>query len=694
MSTFSLTVPALSNLLDKTGEFRVLSFESLVKTRWHTHNNIYHGFEYANRCGQHGLSEHYAFGLEIQTTVSVKPSQLLEQIALLTCGDSVFHGYLSTIVCLPTTPDGHRYRLTLSSPLHPLTQKPRSRVFIDKTVPEIIDACLSQYGWQRGQHGLYDFALTKHYPKVACWIQQNENDLAHLERLLRRYGIFFYFMQTKDRHQLLLTDTFGKRIPVSLSFTQADQSLFEVSTSSQVLPNATVYSEYNPASPKDAWVMRKQAKKMAGLSKQGRGIHSQGLGFSSEQEGILLAKVRQDSIDWQRLVTVASTTMMGLQPGDAIAICDHPVLALNQTYIIVDIEHRGNDSATQLGDRPKHNRPSSNRCYTARLLLIPEDISFKKYDGYPPLLQPPIRGKLESIDTSSDAGAVDQTGHYRFRYPFDTSDRNPIGMASPSTRFTQLMGTAGNGLAGMHFPNRQGTEVEIGFLHGNIHCPIILGALASPAVVNEKNHQQALVRTAGGHEWCLNDTPEQASIHLATPDKTEMLKLNANTDNPGITLKTETGSIHMHAGHDIRWKTAHTLSIQATGYESILQDAYSLVAKQHIDWQTSGHFFVKATFMQFKASELLVSANQHIVLETKSLRCSGESGKSNQVTLTANQAVDIRAKTITFNARDTLTLQNAGAKIVFKNGNIHIKSPTEIVLTGKSVVFIGAQRRG
>jgi type VI secretion system secreted protein VgrG len=694
VSRFALAIPGLANHDVQKGSFTVLSFQSLVNNRWTESTDLESPFYWSNRCGQHGLSEHYIFEIEVQARHFVEPDNLLTQVAQLQCDDTVFHGYLSRVICLPTAPSGHRYRFILSSPLYPLTQHASPKVFIDKTVPEIIEECLSLYAWKKGQLGDYYIDLQEDYPKLSCWIQYAENDWDHLQRLLRRHGLFFYFVQTLEHVTVIFSDRLNHSEPLSVSFNQANQSLFNLQSLGQVLRGTTLFSTYNPESPRDPWIASQKAAKIGCTDSSHGTVHIHGSGADSEEQNAKLAMIQQQSLDWQRSITLASTTLSGLQPGQAISVHDYPIAHLNQIYTIIDIEHLGNQSAAHLGNRAKEQDTAPPN-YTNRLMLIPYELPFRKYDGYAPRMQAPLRGTLESAEADVADAAIDETGHYRFRYPFDTGDNNPIGMASPKTRFTQLMGAAGQGLAGMHFPNRHGTQVEVVFLQGNINCPIIVGALSTPGAVNQNNPYQSLVRTAKGHEWCLDDTPENESIRLSTADQKEILELKANSEDIGITLQTMQGAMSLQAAQDIRWETTETLSIKASDYEGLIRDNYHLDAGVRINWETAGNFFLKAEFMQLSGPELSIDSEQNLIMETEGLHCSSPDKTSGStLTFSADNTLCIESADIQLRAHDTLTIENAGAKIVFENGNIRLTSPGEIEFIGDSVQFIGSQQRG
>ena len=75
------------------------------------------------------------------------------------------------------------------------------RIFQNKTVPDIIQKVFADRGYTD-----YDFRLTGSYdPREYC-VQYRETDFNFVSRLMEDEGIFYFFEQTEDKHQLVLAD--------------------------------------------------------------------------------------------------------------------------------------------------------------------------------------------------------------------------------------------------------------------------------------------------------------------------------------------------------------------------------------------------------------------------------------------------------------------------------------------------------
>lgn len=94
---------------------------------------------------------------------------------------------------------GHRYPYgaTLVPRLWKLGLHHRSQVFVDKSVPEIVEAILKDNGFAPED---YEFKLTSRtYPKREFVLQYQETDIDFVSRLLEHEGIYYFFTQPMER---------------------------------------------------------------------------------------------------------------------------------------------------------------------------------------------------------------------------------------------------------------------------------------------------------------------------------------------------------------------------------------------------------------------------------------------------------------------------------------------------------------
>lgn len=106
-------------------------------------------------------------------------------------------------------------------------------------------------------------------------------------------------------------------------------------------------------------------------------------------------------------------------------------------------------------------------------------------------------------------------GRVKLRFPRFDGGRE----VSDWCRVAQLY--AGGGY-GSFFPPEKGDEVLVAFVQGDMRIPIVLGGLYNgkdkPATSREKDKDQKLIRTRGGHQVLLDDTSSDKAVRITTAD--------------------------------------------------------------------------------------------------------------------------------------------------------------------------------
>ena len=105
-------------------------------------------------------------------------------------------GLITRAEALPSNGGFARYKLTIEPPLALLRYRTTSRVFQDKSVPEIVQQVLDEHIAANPTIGRIfqtQFTLRKQYPPRSYCLQYRETDLAFIERLLFEEGIAYTF---------------------------------------------------------------------------------------------------------------------------------------------------------------------------------------------------------------------------------------------------------------------------------------------------------------------------------------------------------------------------------------------------------------------------------------------------------------------------------------------------------------------
>ncbi|MBL4607052.1 MAG: type VI secretion system tip protein VgrG [Pseudomonadales bacterium] len=113
-----------------------------------------------------------------------------------------FNGIVSQFSQAGSHGDLYIYRATLSPWFWLLTRTTDSRIFQNKTVPDIIKDIFREHGFNDVEE-----SLTGTYREWENCVQYRETDFNFISRLLEQEGIYYYFKHEEDKHTLVLADS-------------------------------------------------------------------------------------------------------------------------------------------------------------------------------------------------------------------------------------------------------------------------------------------------------------------------------------------------------------------------------------------------------------------------------------------------------------------------------------------------------
>ncbi len=101
--------------------------------------------------------------------------------------------------------DYSQYRLVLRPWFWLLNHSANCRIFLDKTVKEIIQKVFADLGFSSGTD--FKFRTTAKYDTIKYCVQYRESDFAFVSRLMEQYGIYYYFEHGDAQHTMVLADS-------------------------------------------------------------------------------------------------------------------------------------------------------------------------------------------------------------------------------------------------------------------------------------------------------------------------------------------------------------------------------------------------------------------------------------------------------------------------------------------------------
>nr|WP_063902063.1 phage late control D family protein [Burkholderia ubonensis] len=179
--------------------------------------------------GRSTIGRDYTFTLDVVSPDgAIELKRLIAQPATLWIQQATgeyrpIHGYVYTARRLGADGGLTTYQITLQAWMHVLKFRRDQKIWIDKTVEDIVSDVLNQHPEASGR---FRFALSESLPNRS-YTRQSETDWNFVHRLLESEGLFGYWEQADDgrSHTLVITDrpdTFPQLSPKTVAFYRSD----------------------------------------------------------------------------------------------------------------------------------------------------------------------------------------------------------------------------------------------------------------------------------------------------------------------------------------------------------------------------------------------------------------------------------------------------------------------------------------
>jgi type VI secretion system secreted protein VgrG len=421
-------------------------------------------------------------------------------------GFRVLHGVVTEAEELDPLPDGMLYRVVLRPPLARAAHRKRSRVFLDKTPRQILDAVLTSdpalkrvdggtvepddgdataytpalelFTWRTTDTSRLDSAAVRPYV-----VQYNESDFAFLSRLLEEEGIALHYEHGHGKSLLVLSDADAGRTRLEpftpLAIDIDGREISRVKLGSRMRPKAVVLGDYN-------W--RKPALDMTAAAED---EHPAADGYfeyawpggypDAPSQGAPLAKARVDRYEVEADYAVAEGKARVLGAGTIFRL-QHAKARYEGEYLVTKLETRGFQEGivskaampteepfhctVELARRGSQGALAESRfrpaARTARPRIIGSQTAFVT-------AEPNAQGA--EINIGGPPGGEIGCVRLKFHWDRDTA-RHAKEATSCWVRVSQVFAGVGQGAV---WHPRVGSEVIVDFVDGDPDRPLVTG---------------------------------------------------------------------------------------------------------------------------------------------------------------------------------------------------------------------------
>ncbi|MFO0553502.1 MAG: type VI secretion system tip protein TssI/VgrG [Polyangiaceae bacterium] len=403
----------------------------------------------------------------VQTTLGESASLVLGPTG---GGQRMVHGVVARVGHAKGAPSQALFQLRLVPRMGLLKHRKGSRIYQDKSIPQIIEAVLGEVGIPSVMR------LARPRQAVAYCVQYEETDYDFVARLAAEQGLSFFFadgMEGLPEHAVVFADEPNQLLPIwgsrSLLFREASthvvagEAISTFSSSQAVRPTAVSLSGYDfqrPTFEARASAALPAVRAPTVLELYEHHSEYEEVEASTEQATRRLRQARSRAI-----VARGTSNSRRLAPGHTFLLEDHPNGELNREWTVVRARHHGHVEGVG-GDRPLFE--TAIEC-TPTALFAGTLVERRR-----------LTQVLESatvVGPTNEEIYADAHGRVKVQFHWDRDGRRDE-RSSCWIRVMQPWSGAG---FGTQFVPRVGMEVLVSFMGGDTDRPVIIGCAPNQA---------------------------------------------------------------------------------------------------------------------------------------------------------------------------------------------------------------------
>ncbi|MEZ0606522.1 type VI secretion system Vgr family protein [Paraburkholderia sp. IW21] len=435
-----------------------------------------------------------------------------------------FSGCITRFSKTRKTKDFSSYEIVVEAHIARLKLVQTSRIYQHQTAPEIIEAILRRHDFRGHQ---FVFKLRRQYPQHRFRMQYQMTDLAYVQMLMQKEGIYCYITEGKHGDVVVFADDIDHYVYVpelkvpyreSAGLEAGVEAVFGLQIHARTVPQSFAVADYNPDR---AW---ERFRAEANVASKDTTTYGQPYIYGThhlDQDGAKWeAQLRHEAaIAWQ-IVYEGGSNVLDLRPGRILrmgedlpdapkevpwgdASKDAPLEDAPNGQVIIEVTHHG----------------ARDEAYSNTYQAIPSDRRFRlklEDDRWPK-----ITGSLSARVTSPGHykyAYLTQQGYYTVRFDLDFDEWNPGGESVPLRLAKPFAGAL---QTGFHFPALHGTEAVIECRDGDPDKPYIAAFHHHSQAVDLITNQDRLlsrnlIETQSGNKLQIEDWQGEEHVNFST----------------------------------------------------------------------------------------------------------------------------------------------------------------------------------
>lgn len=508
------------------------------------------------------------------------PASLLGSATQLIFGENQsqhLHGHLHRLIAHDIdAQQHHHYTLEIVTWLALLGLNQVNRVFIQKTLGDILQHIFNQYP----DIAHYDLTrLTASSIQLDYVVQYQESDLNFIQRLLESQGGFYYHEHDAKGARLIIADTAEAYVKSTLTLRHHSNAPGHAAIVAKQYQHSwendhIAQSDYCFETPNAPLLFQ------AATSTDLPAFYHYPGGFQTSDEGERLTRIRAQAATQRQFQLQLTTIDARLRPGQRFQLIDAEQPELTRNYVVISTHHTAK------------SQPTASSSPTDTMQSDPPYQNFLVCQVAEQIYRPPMTARLPRIHgvqvakVIAPAGEIVDTDAYgRVRVEFKWLDaQTQLPAQSTWVRTCQAWAGADHGTL---FLPRAGDEAVIGFEHGDPARPFILGSSyngdnAPPYALPQQQTMSGIKTQSipgdGFNEIAFEDAAGREHIRIhAQKDLTEEIRNDHHITIGGDhTLTIEQGDQTLEIGGEIA-VTAGTGITFSTGASSIQMTPQAII---------------------------------------------------------------------------------------------------------------------